>query len=405
MVKIRVFLFLLTILVVGIAGVFVSYYARGYRLDFKTLRFQPNGILVLKSEPDGASVYVNGELKTATNATISLSPGTYDISVKRDGFFSWNKRMLIEKEIVTQASISLFKNAPSLSPVTFAGAQNPVVSDDGTRIAFKVPFTTETAEDKAGLWTIDTFNLPLGFLNDPKRVTDGDLSDSTYTFSPDGRQILLTTSKGIFLLDSGSFTSQGQRINVAARKTAILAQWQVEKKAKDESFTRNLPPELTDILTRRSSAFIFSPDEQMIIYTASAAGTLSENLVKQLPGASTQRQERQVQAGRTYTYDIKEDRNFLISDSPLVLSNQPVGQVTSQPLPALRFMPSSKHLLFAQPGQVVIMDYDGTNRQVVYSGSYDAPFAFPYSNTTKLLILTNLGGTSSSPNLYSLTVK
>lgn len=387
MTKVRVFLFLLTIAVVAFFGFFISYYARGYRLDFKTLKFQPNGILVIKSEPDGASVYVNGELKTATNATISLSPGTYDVDVKKDGFFPWYKRLVIEKEVVTQASVSLFRNVSSLSPVTFSGAQNPEVSDNGTRIAFI---------DKAGLWTIDTLNLPLGFLNDPKRITDGDLSGSDYVFSPDGRQILLTTSNSIFLLDSGSFTAQDQRVNVASRKNAILAQWQTEKKAKDESLTRNLPAELNDILTRRSSSFTFSPDEQMILYTASSSGVLSDDLVRQLPGASTQKQERNVQTGHTYVYDIKEDRNFLIID-------QPINQLTNQL--ALRWMPSSRHLLLAQAGQVVIMDYDGTNRQVVYSGSFIAPFAFPYSNTTKLLILTNLGGTSASPNLYSLTVK
>ena len=149
------------------------------------------------------------------------------------------------------------------------------------------------------------------------------------------------------------------------------------------------------MLTRKTSNFVFSPDEQMILYTASASGTLSDNLVKPLPGASTQKQERQIQPGHTYVYDIKEDRNFLISDQPISVLNQQ----------ALLWMPSSKHLLYGLSGQVIIMDYDGTNRQIVYSGSYIAPFTFPYSNTTKLLILTNLGGTSVSPNLYSLTVK
>jgi len=99
MTKIRVFLFLLTILVVATFGIFISYYARGYRLYFSTLRFQPNGILVIKSEPDGASVYINGDLKTATNATIPLSPGTYDVSVKKDGYLSWYKRLEIDKEV------------------------------------------------------------------------------------------------------------------------------------------------------------------------------------------------------------------------------------------------------------------------------------------------------------------
>jgi len=66
MTKFRVLFFLSTIVIVGIVGIFVSYYARGYRLNLKTLKFQPNGILVIKSDPDGASVIINNELKTAT---------------------------------------------------------------------------------------------------------------------------------------------------------------------------------------------------------------------------------------------------------------------------------------------------------------------------------------------------
>lgn len=388
MIKIRIFIFLTTILIVGVAGLFTSYYARGYRLDFKTFRFQPNGILVIKSEPDGASVFINGELKTATNANISVSPGTYDVEVRRDGFFTWYKRLVIEKEIVTSANVSLFKNVPSLSPVTFSGAENPVTSGDETKLAFTVPLSKSTGSEKAGLWTMDTFNLPLGFSNEPKRITDGDLADASFIFSPDGRQILLTTSNGVFLIDSGSFTPQTQRVNVTSRKDVILAEWKKEKEAKDASLVRGLPPEITDILNRKTSNFTFSPDSNMILYTASSSATLPGNLIKPLPGASTQRQERNIEPDRTYVYDIKEDRNFLLTDQP-----------------AARWMPGSRHLLLAEEGQVTIADYDGTNRQVVYSGSYVAPFAFPFINATKLLILTNLGASSSTPNLYTLTIK
>jgi len=389
MAKVRVLAFLSTLIIVVFFGVFASYYARGYRLNFKTFKFEPNGILVIKSEPDGASVYINGNLKTATNATISLSPGTYDIEVSKDGFFTWYKRMVIEKEIVTNADVSLFKTVPSLSPTTFFGAQNPVSSKDGTKIAFVVPPTSDNQNDKEGLWTLDTFNFPLGFTNEPKRITDGDLVNSTYVFSPDGRQIMLTMSNSIFILDSGSFVSQSQRVNIAGKSDTTLTDWKTEQKTKDESLTRNLPLELNDILVRRSINFTFSPDDNMIMYTASVSGSLSDNLIPQLPGSSTQKQNRNIEPGQTYVYDIKEDRNFLIGDKTQVL----------------RWMPDSRHLLLAQPNQVVIMDYDGTNKQVVYSGSYAAPFVFPFSNATKLLVLTNLGAATSSANLYTLTVK
>jgi hypothetical protein len=390
--KIRVIFFIITLIVVGTFGVLASYYARGYKLNLKTFKFQPNGILVLKSEPDGASVYINGELKTATNASISLPPGTYDVEVRKEGFSSWNKRLVIEKEIVTQAVISLFKNIPSLSPVNSTDTVNPVMSEDGSKIVFN--------SGKDGLWALETFSFPLGFGGGAKRIADGDMTGAVYSFSPDARQIMLTVSNGIFLIDTGSFTAQNQRVNIASKKKEILAGWDSEKAQKNRNLISNLPPEISDILSRKSVNFVFSPDSNMILYTASISAVIPERLIRPLPGASTQKQERGVQIGRTYIYDIKEDRNFLISDQPVTINN-----IDDPSYGAIRWMSTSKHLLLAQNGQIVVMDYDGTNRQVIYSGSYSAPSAFPYTNTTKLLILTNLGAATSSANLYTLTVK
>jgi hypothetical protein len=214
---------------------------------------------------------------------------------------------------------------------------------------------------------------------------------------------MLTTSNGIFVLDTGSFTPQNQRVNIASQKDTVLAEWRKEKSVKNASLTRNLPPELTDILSRKTSDFVFSPDDQMILYTASGSATLPENLIFPLPGASTQKQERNIQAGSTYIYDLKEDRNFPIYNQPVIIGERLTEK--SSIMPALRWMSTSRHLLLASQGQIVIMDYDGTNREVVYSGSYIQTFAFPFNNTTRLLILTNLGAETASPNLYTLTIK
>jgi hypothetical protein len=381
MTKIRVLIFLLTIVVVGSLGTIISLYARGYRFDVKTFRFEPNGLFVVKSDPDGAQVFINTELKTATNATVPLPPDTYDVEIRKEGYFSWKKRLVIEKEIVTEANASLFKAVPSLSAVTFSGNINPVPTNDLTKIAYAVP--------KTGLWVIETVNLPLGFAKDPRQITDGDLTGASWEWSPNGREILLTTKTGIFLLDAGRFTPQNQRVNITSGKTEILAEWEEKRKIKLTAQIRGLPEELVDILERKTSSIIFSPDETKILYTASSSAELADNLIKPLPGASTQKQERQIKAGKTYVYDIKEDRNFSVSNSAATL----------------RWFPTSQHLVLAEDGKITIMDYDGTNRQEVYSGSYISPHAFPTVNKERLLILTNLGADSVLPNLYSLSLK
>ena len=401
--RIRVLIFLTTLLVVGTIGTFVFLYAKGYRFDNKSFRLSPNGLLVVKSDPTGASVYVNGDLKTATDATISLAPDTYDVVVRKDGYFPWEKRLNIEKEVVTEAGVSLFKSVPSLSAVSLWGALNPVISSDFTKISYVVPPSNSHDEEKTGLWVLDTLNLPIGFPRDPRRITDGDLTQASYEFSPDGRQILLTTRTGVFLLEISSFTPQNQRVNVASRKTQILSTWEQEKTAKLSSKMRGLHPELVDLLTRKSRGVIFSPDDTMILFTASASATLSEGLVKPLPGVSTQKQERNIKPGQTYVYDIKEDRNFLIDQGGDMLQIGNLNILNSQR--RLSWFPTSRHLVLSEESTVTIMDYDGTNRQKVYTGSYLSPHAYPFASNQRLLILTNLGAGDSLPNLYSLSIK
>jgi len=405
MAKVRIIVFLITIVVVGTVLYVASLYARGYRFNPQTLKFIPNGLLIIKSVPDGAQLFINGEFKTATNTTLPLPPGTYDIRVEKEGFWTWSKRMTIEKEIVTEATAHLFKIAPSLSAITFSGTLNPTPSRDFTKIAYVVPAGVNGFENQNNprLWVVEMLNLPLGFSREPKGITDGDLADASWIWSPDGREILLTTPQGGFLLNSGTFTPQSERINVISKKEAILTSWNEELKKRREAQIAKLPDELEDILRRKTSSFVLSPDEDMVLYTASASATIPTNIVKQLPGASTQKQERNLKVGGSYVYDIKEDRNFLIVEDSNDLTID--GGTQSQAKRRLGWFSTSRHLVLAENDKITILDYDGTNRQTVYAGVYFSPNAFSTLSIDRLLILTNLGAYTATPNLYSLGLK
>lgn len=398
MTKIRLLIISITIIFVVSVGLFASFYARGYRFSFKSFKFEPRGILVIKTDPTGAQVIINGDLKGASDTNFSLAPGNYDLALKKEGFIPWSKRIAIEKEVVTEIIASLFRAVPSLSPMTFDGAIDPVASADYTKIAYDIP-STNSNTSKTGLWVIETTNLPIGFAKEPKRITDGSLIGASWQFSPDGGQILLRIGAASYLLPAGSFTPQNQRVNIASTEAKILAGWEKDKATKLSAQMRILPVEVNDILTRKASAVVFSPDESKVLYTASASAMINENLVRPLPGSSTQKQERAIREGRTYIYDIKEDRNFLVYDSPVTITNDKTNQA------AIRWFPNSKNLILAENGRISFMDYDGTNRVTIYSGAYLAPNAFPFASTSKLVISTNLGADSSIPNLYSLSLK
>lgn len=167
-------------------------------------------------------------------------------------------------------------------------------------------------------------------------------------------------------------------------------------------------------MTRKSSGFSLSPDATKVLYTASASGELKEGLLPSIPGSSTQPQNRSIEAGKTYVYDLKEDRNFLVFNGAATTGHQvpkptleaKLSDIISLKAPRAYWFPTSNHLVLAEEAKVTISDYDGTNAQVVWSGSYVAPFALPMPNASRILILTSLGaGGLNSFNLYGLGLR
>ncbi|MGB9637642.1 MAG: PEGA domain-containing protein, partial [Microgenomates group bacterium] len=94
--------FLILVFVLGATFLAIKY-ASGYRLDLTNKTLKPTGILVVNSSPEGARVFANGKLLTATNSSLSLTPGKYSLEIKKNGFLPWKKEIVIEKELVTVA--------------------------------------------------------------------------------------------------------------------------------------------------------------------------------------------------------------------------------------------------------------------------------------------------------------
>lgn len=405
MVRLRLLSFLLTLGFVALVGFSVSLLARGYRLDLKQFDLLPAGLLVVTSQPDGAQILINNELESATNATISLVPQIYDVEVRREGFLPWQKRLTIKKEEVTKAEVVLFPAAPSLSALTFSGALKPMLSPDRTKIAYGVPQgQTQDREPRVGIWIMDMSDLPIGFSRDPRQVTDANPEIFNWQWSPDSRQLLLTTlNRDAYLVNSGFMTAQNKLVNIAGeRLTTLFDQWEEEEDKRLKPKIARLPDQMQDIITRKTDQFAFSPDDNKILYTASGSAQIAENLISSLPGSSTQKQDRNIEGGSTYVYDIKEDRNFLIDSEELEIGNWKLENSIRR----LVWFPTSNHLILAEESKITIMDYDGTNRQVVWGGPYESPYAIPFPNSTRLLILTSLGASNgTSTNLYSLSLR
>ena len=189
-----------------------------------------------------------------------------------------------------------------------------------------------------------------------------------------------------------------------------------------------------------------------MLYTATAQVTIPDNLIPALPATNSQPQERSLQIGGIYIYDLKEDKNFrldqetrpaelenqfsdqiklveTIENSQTVIDTTPISspsafqklqsqgstattiaafklQYTPLNLSGYQWFPTSTHLIINKPAGIEVVEYDGTNRATLYSGPRDDSFVYPWPDGSKLLISTNLGADESVPmNLYAITIK
>lgn len=396
MIRRRSIVFSLIFLMVLLGAVLVIRLAQGYSPDISTRSLRPSGILVATSIPDGAQLYIDGHLKSATNTTINLTPGEYEVEIKKDGYSSWKKILTIKKELVAKTDAYLFPTFPNLQSLTFTGAQNPFLSPDGQKVVFAV---SQSSVDKDGLWVLDLGDRPLGLPRDPRKIIASapggrDFVLAELEWSPDSKQILATLTTGPrqenFLLEANQLNPANRLIDVTSQLTVIRADWEKEEQLRFKAQSAKLPPKLLEILTNSVADIQFSLDETKILYTATASAQIPEGLIQPLPAASTQPENRNLEPKKIYVYDIKEDRNFYLMDKDETKK--------------LAWFPTSKHIFIVQEGKITITEYDNTNWVEVYTGPFEDSFAYSFPAGNRILVLTTLGK-DTPPNLYAISLR
>ncbi len=369
--------------------------AQGYRPDISRRTLRPTGLLVATSIPDGAQLWLDGKLTSATNTTLNLSPDEYQVEIKKDGFSSWKKKLKIEKELVTKTDAYLFSTFPDLKALTFTGAASPSLSPDGQKVVFAV---SGASAGKDGLWILDLADRPLGLSREPRQIIQSalkgrDFAKGEYQWSSDSKQILVTLSlskskEENFLLDSDRLNPATDLIDVTDNLVGIKQRWQQEEKIRQDAQLSKLPPKLLETIDSRVADIQFSPDETKILYTATASASIPQDIISPLPASSTQPESRNLEPGKVYVYDLKEDKNFSI------------GNYSSK----ANWFPTSKHIFLVQKDKISIIEYDGTNLVDVYSGPFENSFAFPFPAGNRLLVLTSIGK-DTPPNLYAISLR
>lgn len=381
-------------------------YGKGYRFDLGRGRpqFSGTGLLVATSSPNGAQVFINGNLTTATDNTINLSPGTYTVKIFKDGYFPWEKNIKIQKEVVAKAEALLLPTAPKLENITASGVQNPSLDPSKTRIAYTVG---SKGVRKNGVYVLDMSNRPILTLQSASvEIADDTIdlfSQALLSWSPDGTSIVATISGDLrspttYILQANGFNESPQ--NITATLPSFKSDWENEQQEKEKTRIQALKPPLQKMISQNFKIIEWSPDETKILYEASVSATLPLIVNPRLIGFDSTPEERSIKEGSVYVYDIREDKNYKLDIGHLTLEIR-----NSQGQPPLGWFPDSKHLVYVNSKKINIMEYDGTNSTTIYAGPFVDNYVFSWPNGSKIVILTNLNNANIEPNLYTIGLK
>jgi len=330
------------VVVVGGTVAAIQYAKGNYRITQQG--FVPaTGLLSANSSPTGAEVLINGKLVTATNGTLYLEPGTYQVEIRKDNYQPWQKTLTVQKELVTQTNALLFPTAPSLSPLTFSGIQNLSPSPDGQKIIFYS--SSNTTATRNGLYLLELSSSPLQLQRGPRQISNDPssfaLSGSRIIWSPDSSEALLvagTNGNHQVMLNLDRKADLETLTDVSFQSKQILSQWESDMYLRERQYLKAFPPEVIAVATESAKNVYFSPDKKRLLYTATQSATLPEGLIPPVPATNTQPEERKLVAGNIYVYDKEEDKNFKVGTEAEImagkLSQAGLSLVTPSPSPS-----------------------------------------------------------------------
>lgn len=399
----------LAVFIIVTLAVIVIAYGRGFRLNFNKKTFTSTGILSASSYPDKASVWIDGQLKSATSTSLSLSPGWYNVKITKEGYQLWEQKIHIQGEIMSQVDALLIPTNPSLKALTVTGIMNPTLSPSGTKVAYIISPREATISGslkaKSGIYIFEMRTDALGNVIDPKPlyqpITNLDWQNARLSWSPDEKNILLTFIKvvrtkeqiiQVYLFETDA--SQNVPVDVTNRYEAILKDWQDLAKIKETTKFSTLPESIYNTLSTSAGNLKMSPDDSKILYLATSSATLAPVISPPLIGSNSTEEKRSIQNGNYYIYDKKEDKNYLIASQKSL----------SQPI-TITWYTDSKHIVIVENTTIYIIDYDGSNKHGVYSGPFLNNIVYPWPGGNKLVILTNFNHGEGSPNLYQIDLR
>ena len=86
---------ILTSIIILLGATIIYLYSSGYRIDILKKEINITGVITVQSDPSATDMFVNGEKVGRAPRSHVLKVGEYDISLKKEGYKDWNKKVKV----------------------------------------------------------------------------------------------------------------------------------------------------------------------------------------------------------------------------------------------------------------------------------------------------------------------
>ena len=423
--KARYLLIAACIIFFALAAPFIVLYVRGIAFDFNTKNFYKTGIISIRSNPKSAQIYLDGQMVKSSEGNIRfLKPKEYEVSLVKQGYQKWTKRLEVSAGQVTwvnpqDVSIFLFLEKP-LASTAESSAKDFVAEDDNiyilkennlilsswSDIAQKNSFTLPKPADKIlfspgqqSLILIEqetSSSTPVGiFLSfNLKNHSITDLSqlagpDTKIKFAPNGN-LYFIENENLYQIDQAklqkTLVQKGVLDCLFGKDTFYYIGRQNETLA---LFASNAPSQPASVLAQnlplfKTSEIFASFNKQIFVQLDNALYQISSQPVKLADNVSQ-------------LHFNPQNSTFVLQSGSELLRLDPAGGKldfitrTSLPIANPRLAQNANYSLFIKDNKVLALELDPRDSQnefLLYQGSALSKFEAD-SQTQKLLVLDN----------------
>lgn len=287
--KVKILSLIGTLIVYG-GAILIYLYANGWRIDPLNQQVLKTGVLTVESDPFLATLYIEGKSKGRTPKSNSLNVGEYEISVKRDGYIEWKKKVEIKEEKSTPVYPWLIREEIEKSNISLIAGRK-YLNSWTNEFQDKVLILTSTYNEESLLFNYELwlYNVNTTFWDlssNPKVILSFESpveNDISLSLSPNAQYAIFTnTTEEIttqYLIDTSKIVTleQASVIDISPFSTYNMT-WSRDSKylmfeSDSDLISFNLDKQSKYLLIKKveDREYIWSTDEQGYFYIVETA--------------------------------------------------------------------------------------------------------------------------------------